>query len=317
MTSPGSSASWSAVATNGPNSRTMPARVRSDGGHEPPEAPAPEALQRDRARALVLDQEQGGDQVPRQGEEGRHPEVAADRPREPGVEEQDAGHGDAPEAVECGLVGERRDRARLASRPAAGQARRDGTARVRRSMRTGWARSEGVVGVSTNATGSRDPTSRPEAARSTLEGGRRRARRRARAWKTRGRRAGTEGLGDQLQDGRREADEGGVAAEVLAGEQQGVALLEVVHGGHRRAQVGVGDPGAPDQADLPAAAAGPQAQVGFLAVAEVALVEQADVVEAGPTGQQQRAVRVVDGLPALGDRRRAGRACRSSGRPPG
>ena len=32
MTSPGSSASWSAVATNGPKSRTMPARVRSAAG---------------------------------------------------------------------------------------------------------------------------------------------------------------------------------------------------------------------------------------------------------------------------------------------
>ena len=95
------------------------------------------------------------------------------------------------------------------------------------------------------------------------------------------------------------SDEVGVAPEVLTGQQQGVPQLQVVDDGDRGTQVRVGHPSPPHQADLPAAAPGPQAEIGLLAVAEIALVEQADVLEAGPAGEQQGAMGVVDRLPAL------------------
>ena len=54
-----------------------------------------------------------------------------------------------------------------------------------------------------------------------------------------------------------------------ADEAQGVALLEGSRRRRRSTEVHVLDPGAPHQPGCPAGGAGPQRQVGFLAIGEV------------------------------------------------
>ena len=85
---------------------------------------------------------------------------------------------------------------------------------------------------------------------------------------------------------------------MLPDQEQGVAHLQVLGQLRGHAQAGVAHHRTPDDADLPARGPGPQGEVGLLAVGEVALVEQADLVQAGPPGQHQGAVGMVGRLPA-------------------
>src|SRR5437870_10495721 len=109
---------------------------------------------------------------------------------------------------------------------------------------------------------------------------------------------GPHGAEDRVPDRHREPDEGGVAAEVVANEEQRVTQLQVLDDRRRRAQARVPDHGVPHHADLPARAPGSLAEVGLLAVGEVALVEEPDLVQARSAGDHQRAVGVAGGLPA-------------------
>src|SRR5207247_11473702 len=89
-----------------------------------------------------------------------------------------------------------------------------------------------------------------------------------------------------------------VEAERVANEEQRVTQLQVLDDRRRRAQARVPDHGVPHHADLPARAPGSLAEVGLLAVGEVALVEEPDLVQARSAGDHQRAVGVAAGLPA-------------------
>jgi hypothetical protein len=65
---------------------------------------------------------------------------------------------------------------------------------------------------------------------------------------------------------------------VLPHQQQGVAELQVVDDLGVGPNVLVAHLGTPHHADLPAPLAGPQGQLGLLAVGEVALVEEPHVL---------------------------------------
>src|SRR5207248_6067482 len=107
----------------------------------------------------------------------------------------------------------------------------------------------------------------------------------------------------QGQQGEGAPDGSRVRAEVVADEQEGVPELEVADD----LALGVAwivDHGAPDDPHLPAGAPGPHRQVRLLAVGEVALVEQADLLQRSSSGHQQGAVGEVGVLPAVaGDRK--------------
>src|SRR5438270_545417 len=94
-------------------------------------------------------------------------------------------------------------------------------------------------------------------------------------------RLASEELG-RVPDRHRQAYERRVPAEVVADEQQRVAQLQVLHRRGSSAHVRVADDGVPDDAYFPARPPGPLGEVGFLAVGEVALVEQPDIEQAPP-----------------------------------
>jgi peptidoglycan/LPS O-acetylase OafA/YrhL len=101
-----------------------------------------------------------------------------------------------------------------------------------------------------------------------------------------------------LHDGEPGPHERVVPPAHLLDQQERVAGLEVVDDRHARPDVQVLDPGAADQPHRPASCPGTQGEVGLLAVGEVALVEQAHLLQAGAPQQHEGAVGVVDGLPA-------------------
>ena len=85
---------------------------------------------------------------------------------------------------------------------------------------------------------------------------------------------------------------------MIANQEEGVAKLEVADD-LALGVSGIVDDGSPDDPDLPAGAPGPHPEVGFLAVGEVALVEQADLVQRAAPGHEEGAVGEVGILPPL------------------
>ena len=124
-TAPTTSERRSATSANAPNWRAIDDRSDAQrAGRQQSLHSAPvERSDPHGAGALVLDEQQAGDQVARQGEEHRHTEVAGRHERQPGVEQQHQHHRHGTDAVQCGLMWEL-----LAHGAGTRVARRDGTA---------------------------------------------------------------------------------------------------------------------------------------------------------------------------------------------
>ena len=89
---------------------------------------------------------------------------------------------------------------------------------------------------------------------------------------------------------------------MLAHEQQRVAQLEVVDGRRRRADIRILHHRTAHEPALPPGGFPSQREIGFFAIREVALVEDADLFEARASREHERAVRVSCGLPSLAHR---------------
>ena len=77
-------------------------QAQQRGRHQPAVATPPEVPEADGPGTRVLPDEQQGDQEAREREEGRDPEEASLRPREPVVEQQHGQHREAPQAFDAG-----------------------------------------------------------------------------------------------------------------------------------------------------------------------------------------------------------------------
>ncbi len=89
-------------------------------GQQPPGAARPEGTQLDGAPLAPFDDQERGDEEARQREEAVEEEEPTRGQVDAGVHTQDAEHGDAPDSVECGQVGERGALARCVRRDACG-----------------------------------------------------------------------------------------------------------------------------------------------------------------------------------------------------